>query len=391
MRNFIYTWRFYSLGREQYSENLNKVFNNNLLNLRHANVVVVVFAVLLSIFPVVDGKDFLNMGICLGVAFVAFLLAIVSNYNLQKLSVDDRYVYVLLTLFLSNVLLFGIYLSVWAYPDKLGPIFYCILLCILLLFVSSPLYNFFLILGAAGIFIASSAHEKPVDILLFDVINVSIASIVSLFFSWHINKLRLGLEYSTTQLEEERNKYLNQSTTDELTQLRNRRDYMQTFQRFVHNFRASDDWFCVAIGDIDFFKNYNDHYGHPQGDECLRTIGSVLNNLRDTMGVYTARVGGEEFSILWFEKDINNADSVIKKLTEMVREQKIPHEKSKVSEFVTMSIGVYVVRCSLSNDVQTLYDAADKALYLAKAGGRNCAVVCGDEIKQYKITPAGSE
>jgi diguanylate cyclase (GGDEF)-like protein len=384
----FYSWRFYSLGREQYSENMNKVFSNNLLNLRNANTVVIVFAGLLSLFPLIVQKDLLNMGICLAVAIIALILSIVSNYNLQKINVDDKFIYVLIALFYANVILFGTYLSVWLYSDKLGSIFYCVLIAFLLFFVTSPLYNFFLILGAAGVYIAASVFkDSSPDIIVFNVINVTIAAVISLFFSWQINKLRLSLEYSTTQLEEERNKYLNQSTTDELTQLRNRRDYMSTFQRFVHNFRASDDWFCVAIGDIDFFKNYNDHYGHPKGDDCLRAVGGVLNNIRETMGVYTARVGGEEFSMLWFEKDACNVDAVVRKMTNLLRELKMPHEKSKVSEYVTMSIGVYVVRCSMSNDVQTLYDAADKALYAAKTSGRNCAIVCGDEIKQYKITP----
>ncbi|MCL2230106.1 MAG: GGDEF domain-containing protein, partial [Treponema sp.] len=65
----------------------------------------------------------------------------------------------------------------------------------------------------------------------------------------------------------------------------------------------------------------------------------------------------------------------------------ILHEKSKVSEYVTMSIGVYVIRCGTHHDTKTLYDLADKALYTAKSSGRNCAIVGGDEIKEYKITP----
>jgi diguanylate cyclase (GGDEF)-like protein len=333
------------------------------------------------------------MGICIAVALIALLLAIVSNYSLQKINIDNRYVYVVMTLFFTNIILFGTYISVWSYPDILSPVFYCFLISMLLFFVSSPLYNFFVTLGAVVIFSASSfiVNKGNLDAFIFDIICVFIAGLIGLFFSWQMTRLRLGVEFSTSQLEEERNKYLNQSIVDELTQLRNKRDYMQTFQRFVHNYRVSDDWFCVALGDIDFFKNYNDHYGHPKGDDCLRSIGAVLNNVKENMGVYAARVGGEEFSMLWFEKDAGHVDEVVKSLSSGIKELKIPHEKSKVSEHVTMSIGVYVVRCSMSNDVQTLYDLADKALYVAKASGRNCAIVCGEEIKQYKITSTGSE
>jgi diguanylate cyclase (GGDEF)-like protein len=391
IRNILYLWRFYSLGREQYSECINKVFSNNLLNLRQTNIIVAIFVGFFSLFPILVEKDFFKMLVYFGVAAIAVIIAVICNYNLQKINVSEKFIYALITLFYANIMLFGIYLSVWSNPDTLASIFYMLLICALLLFVMSPIYNFVITLTVMIIFIVSAVIVNEYDVLIFNVVNAIIAGMISLYFTWHITKLKLGLEYSTGKLEEERSKYLNQSAIDELTQLRNRRDYMQTFQRFVRNFRASDDWFCVAISDIDFFKNYNDHYGHPKGDDCLRAVGGVLNNLRETMGVYTARVGGEEFSMLWFERDISNVDSVVKKVTNSLKDLKIPHEKSKVSEFVTMSIGVYVVRCSLSNDVQTLYDAADKALYMAKAGGRNCAIVCGEEIKQYKITPSDTE
>jgi diguanylate cyclase (GGDEF)-like protein len=160
---------------------------------------------------------------------------------------------------------------------------------------------------------------------------------------------------------------------------------MNTFERYLHNYRTSDDWLCVSIADIDFFKNFNDHYGHPAGDECLRQVGAVFTKVKENMGVYTARVGGEEFAMIWFEKDASHVDVVIKYFTSLIKEMKMPHEKSKVSNHVTVSVGVYIEQLGESSDVQTLYDLADKALYNAKNGGRNCAVVNGRKTKQYKI------
>jgi diguanylate cyclase (GGDEF)-like protein len=241
-------------------------------------------------------------------------------------------------------------------------------------------------MSAIVLFSISTIIVKSPENYYLDLINVFVTGCFSLYFCWHINKLRLGLELSTTLLEEERNKYFNQSTIDELTQLNNRRDFMQTFHRYLTNYRTSDDWLCVSISDIDFFKNYNDHYGHPKGDECLRLVGSAFNKLKETMGVYVARVGGEEFAMLWFEKDASHVDAVVSGMTELIKELKIPHEKSKVSDFLTMSMGVYVERCGASHDGQTLYDLADKALYIAKGSGRNCSVITGREIEQYKIS-----
>jgi two-component system glycerol uptake and utilization response regulator len=238
-----------------------------------------------------------------------------------------------------------------------------------------------------AIFLTSSIFIKPYDIYKYDIVNIILAGSLTLFFSWHIAKLRLGLELSTGMLEEERQKYFNESTIDELTQLNNRRDFMSTFKRYLKNYRTSDDWLCISISDIDFFKLYNDNYGHPQGDMCLRSIGTAFKKLHDKLGVYVARVGGEEFAMLWFEKDSSNVNNVVSTMKQYIKELDIIHEYSSVSKYITMSIGVYIERLGSPSDIQTLYDLADKALYAAKGSGRNCAVINGSGIEQYRISP----
>ena len=387
MRKFLYSWRFYSYGREQYQECMNNVFNNNLLNLRHGNAIVAIFAVCFAFFPIVfEDRDFIKAGIFVGVAIIAGLISLVANYLMQLINVKKRAIYFLLTLFYANVIFLGTYIGVWSNPNDIASLFGCFLVCSLLLFINPPQFNFGLTLGGVIIFMCSSVFVKERALWTYDIVNTFIAGSLSVYFSWHITKLRMGMELSTTKLEDERNQYVDQSITDELTQLRNRRDFNQTFQRFLSNYRTSDEWLCIALADIDFFKFYNDHYGHPGGDECLKKIGGALNSL-SALGVYAARVGGEEFALLWFEKDPAHADEIIGHWTDTIRNLKIAHEKSKVNEYVTMSIGVYIVRCGTPYDTQSLYDLADKSLYTAKSSGRNCAIVAGDEIKQYKISP----
>jgi diguanylate cyclase (GGDEF)-like protein len=176
-------------------------------------------------------------------------------------------------------------------------------------------------------------------------------------------------------MEDERNNYFNQSTVDELTQLKNRRDFMNTFQRTLTNFRQSDNFLCIAILDIDFFKRYNDCYGHPKGDECLHNIGNAFKDLQNNLNIYAARVGGEEFAFIWFEKEAANAYNVASLLNTAIYDLNIPHEKSDVAPCVTVSVGIHVVRCGTSEDINTLYNSADKALYVAKKNGRNRAVI----------------
>jgi len=165
-----------------------------------------------------------------------------------------------------------------------------------------------------------------------------------------------------------------ESTIDELTQLKNRRDFMNTFQRFLTNHRQSDNFLCIALLDIDCFKNYNDHYGHPQGDECLRLIGKALNNLRSD-GIYPARVGGEEFALLWHDKSSSDGEAMGLRVNQLIRDLNIPHEKSIVVPYITVSVGIHITECDASKDIKNLYNLADKALYAAKKNGRNCTVI----------------
>jgi diguanylate cyclase (GGDEF)-like protein len=383
----LYSWRYYSVGKEHYHECINKLFMDNLRNLYQANAIVAAFAGCFTVLSIFIDKDIIKAGICLGAALIALLMAFFTYYKLQTYA-TKRFIYILTSIYYVNVMTLGIYLGVWSSPDKLATIFLCFLICVQLMFINPPQFNLCLTISAIAAFTVSTIFVKKFDIWLLDIINTSIAGAISLYFTWHIGKLRLGLELSTTMLENERDGYYDQSTIDELTKLKNRRDFQQTFRRYLSNYRTSDNFLCIAIIDIDFFKFYNDHYGHPGGDECLRSVGKVLGSLKETHDVYSARVGGEEFALLWFEAEISHVDVVVSHLQELIKKLKIPHAKSKVLPYVSISMGVFVERCGIPTDTQTMYDMADKALYNAKEGGRNCAIITGSTIEQYKILPS---
>jgi len=387
-----YSWRYYSVGKEHYHECINKLFMDNLRNLYLASAFAAVLAGCLTVISIIMDKTLLVRAcVCGASGIVALLLAFFTYYRMQTAYLSNRFVYILTTIYYVNVMWLGIYLSVWASPDKLATLSLCFLLCALLMFINPPPFNLCLTMGAIIISTVSTIYVKSSENIILDIINTVIAGVISLYFLWYTGKLRLGLELSTTMLENERDSYFDQSTIDELTQLKNRRDFQQTFKRYLSNYRTSDNWLCVAIIDIDFFKFYNDHYGHPGGDECLRAVGRVLNSLKDSHDVYAARVGGEEFALLWFEADASHVDVVVSHLQGLIKGLKIPHEKSKVSPYVSISMGVFIEKCGAPTDTQTMYDMADKGLYNAKEGGRNCAVIFGSTINQYKIAPTPYE
>jgi diguanylate cyclase (GGDEF)-like protein len=379
MNTLFYKWRYYSLGFDEYKKCIDRAFTDNVYKLFLANRSVAIFALIFTIYPLFVAKNYFNALFYVGTSIIALFFTIYSN-NLCKQQKNGKilkksFIYFLITLYYINVIVFGIYLGVWANPGKYAVSFMGILICALFLFNISPMFFLLHTISAMAIFMVTTSLVKPLDCSTMDITNSLFAGLLSLYFGWQIITHRITSTLTIDELENERNNYFDQSTIDELTQLKNRRDFMQTFQRFIVNPRQSDNYLCLAIMDIDFFKHYNDHYGHPKGDECLRNIGKALNSLNESMNIYVSRIGGEEFAMLWFEKDALNVKEIAAKVNQMIRDLNIEHEHSEIAPYVTISIGVHISPCGAINDKQILYDLADKALYTAKTRGRNCAVV----------------
>jgi diguanylate cyclase (GGDEF)-like protein len=372
MKKYLEKWRYYSLGREEYAKCMDKTFMNNLNSLRHANMLAAAMAFCFTAFPLFVEKNITKAGYYLVSAVIAIILSVIINYRLrrnkQKNSAGKQIVYALIIVYYMNVILFGIYLGVFADPENLAVSFMVILICALLLFNLPSVFCLCFTLGAMILFCALSVMVKDTRNWSIDVTNALFAGSLGLLINWILTRYRMTLASTASRLEAE-------SSIDELTQLKNRRDFMQTIQRYLSNHRRSDDLLCLGILDIDLFKNYNDHYGHPRGDECLRAIGKVLGSLKNSMNIYAARIGGEEFALIWFEENASNVKTVAEKINQMIRDLNIPHEKSNVAPYVTISIGVHIAKCDAFSNVQVLYDLADKALYTAKSGGRDRTVI----------------
>lgn len=126
--------------------------------------------------------------------------------------------------------------------------------------------------------------------------------------------------------------------------------------------------------DVDYFKKYNDHYGHQSGDQCLRRLAMALAATLNRPYDLLARYGGEEFACLLPDTDLAGAERVAQKMLAAVAELRIEHLASEVGPQVSLSLGVATVRASARLTPQELLRCADEQLYLAKAGGR--ARVC---------------
>lgn len=122
--------------------------------------------------------------------------------------------------------------------------------------------------------------------------------------------------------------------------------------------------------DVDYFKKYNDHYGHQRGDQCLRRLAMALAATLNRPYDLLARYGGEEFACLLPDTDLAGAERVAQKMLAAVAELRIEHLASDVGPQVSLSLGVATVRASARLTPQKLLRCADEQLYLAKAGGR---------------------
>ena len=131
-------------------------------------------------------------------------------------------------------------------------------------------------------------------------------------------------------------------------------------------------FFSVILCDIDFFKKYNDYYGHQAGDECLKAVAACLKRCINRSGDLVARYGGEEFGILLPNTDTQGAFEVAENIRKAVWEMKLDHARSEVSHSVTICLGVATtIPSGQSDGAEKLLKASDEALYTSKKNGRN--------------------
>ena len=187
-------------------------------------------------------------------------------------------------------------------------------------------------------------------------------------FNKTITKLRLK-NYLDLKIKNDMLEKL--SMYDGLTNIRNRRFFDETFEKTFNEIKRDKKSLAVLMIDIDFFKPYNDNYGHGQGDETLRKVAKALEKTIKRASDFVARYGGEEFVILLKNIDKTGLQTVAKNLLEAIRELKITHEYSKVEDFVTVSIGVSYCSCPDEITKTELLLKADEALYNVKNSGRN--------------------
>lgn len=194
------------------------------------------------------------------------------------------------------------------------------------------------------------------------------------FFSFimaYVNYSAKRNQFNAIKIIEDQHKELyKRSTIDELTGLSNRRSINETLQSVMKESREFNSSLGLLMIDVDYFKLFNDFYGHLKGDLCLATIASVLKEIAEVENGFVGRFGGEEFLVVIQNKSQIELIQLGERICEGIRGLALPHEQSPLN-IVTLSVGI-TIKLEFQNLTSTeLIDNADRALYKAKANGRN--------------------
>lgn len=234
--------------------------------------------------------------------------------------------------------------------------------------VKYKVYMGIFILGSiVSVSIAHSSIRNIADVIIICAIAVAVSRVVGGYAS-ECERVAIKLRAKTISSEK-----------DPLTGLNNRRGLDRKASVLLPYCAMTGTGVGVIEIDIDFFKKYNDKFGHPAGDKCLKLVAKALSSSARRSADIIARTGGEEFIVFVQNMDESELVDFAMRIRSNIAELKIPHAYAVVSKYVTVSMGISFCIPDENTSFAELYESADKALYQAKNNGRNC-VVCNNHI-----------
>jgi len=203
---------------------------------------------------------------------------------------------------------------------------------------------------------------------MLEPLNRMVKTINQTLFDWELKPY--GNNYQKDEIGT-LGEFLNMTIIDQLTGIYNRRYMDGHLKKIMKSLDRTNTNLGLLLIDVDYFKKYNDTYGHDAGDNCLRVIATTLSQCVSRDIDFVARYGGEEFAVVLPNTDKNGLHMIAKKLLEKIRECKIPHKASHIADYVTVSIGGTTSVVKHLQHAQDYIKAADKALYESKKNGRD--------------------
>jgi len=190
-----------------------------------------------------------------------------------------------------------------------------------------------------------------------------------------LKRQRDMLEHLSQELADKNSILESLAREDGLTGVANRRQFDEILDAEIRRSGRTGQPLSLVLCDIDFFKSYNDCYGHLAGDDCLRSIGILLKKVFRRVGDLVARYGGEEFAVILPNTEADQAAELAEALRQEMQAAGLPHKSSSIADSVTISIGVVTASCTDEHGPEWFIGMADNAMYESKENGRNRVTV----------------
>ena len=370
MHKKLYYWKYLGLPKADVLEYENTVRCENIVFLRAQCLFIWVvtygvgFAFLLSQSMFTKGIALL----CCGSAFmILYFLIRDAVRNLETISADRAAG--LVKAFAVTLFVITGYIGTFAASknDNLAVTVVAVLLFIQVDIDILPQKNFLYAVLGFVIFAVCSYFTKSKTIFIGDMLDATMGTTLGMFVSWQKAKNKWEYVIAQGKLREINYELYHASVTDELTKLPNRRQAFDFFRKLSQRCIENGSTLACLIMDIDQFKQFNDTYGHPQGDKLLESVGTMLLHFSRRNGLQVGRIGGEEFMFFWEEPNPARVYDIAEAIRLSV--QDVPHPDD--SAVITVSIGVCARKPGPDFDIEESYREADNAMYCAKRSGKN--------------------
>ena len=378
----IQKWRYLGYDRDTLQRYGAEMDRANLRTTQRMCLLALALTALLFVFygPSLLSSD--RMGTAATFAlFLVIVYLLIGRMLSNQMLYPFTQVKTLVFLISAVMYLCGIYSGTQLSGGELGVLSVWMFLLVQISFDITPLQNLITVLTFAGLFLLIDRQMKTPERWQEDIIFTSVSVLVGLFISYHQSHLALDNIIAKSNLQKTNFALYHTATTDELTGLMNRRMLFDRYETILSDCVATKCSIACVILDIDDYKQFNDSYGHPEGDALLRRIGGLLCAFSLETGIDIGRIGGEEFLAVWQEGNVSRCEAVAEELRRAIEQMAIPHMGSMDYDRVTMSVGL----CLLPHEkAQGAYLYADKALYRAKEAGKNCACYFDEGTGEYR-------
>ena len=342
----------------------------NMKTLRNMAGVAFVFSFFIGVVPFIILHHYVNAAVIGTYVILTVIFSKVAADMLKK-EVIPLKTYYLVHSFNICSYTYGIYVGMTTGRENASIVFVVLLVTLQAFFLIRPRTTFLITLVMSLVFCISSFVMKDHMYFLYDMRNVSLALFISVPMNYVTAKSRVTNIVEKRKTKVAYTRLYDDHLKDSLTGVMTKAVIEEAVPPYCRRCESEGINIFVAIMDVDFFKQYNDTYGHIKGDEVLERIGSILKNIAVTYKINIGRIGGEEFMIVGKTESRQQAESICETIRVACEALGVPHKASDVSETLTVSLGVVYAAAGSEVEPMEIYERADRALYRAKKEGKN--------------------